>query len=154
MKNITCLENVVGEFINNEERIDSIIGNNSSVMDYLIKYWDYKNSNYVWVIKWFLINNSLFWNSQTDISKALYKIQNFNLAEYIEWEINIYDEDLLNSYYYFDNWTDVRKWDKDVIYILKRAQYEWYDELYSDILNNFLEFIKDNYFIINNEKYK
>ena len=124
------------------------------VMDYLIKYWDYKNSNYVWVIKWFLINNSLFWNSQTDISKALYKIQNFNLAEYIEWEINIYDEDLLNSYYYFDNWTDVREWDKDVIYILKRAQYEWYDELYSDILNNFLEFIKDNYFIINNEKYK
>lgn len=154
MKNITCLENVVGEFINNEERIDSIIENNSSVMEYLIKYWDYKNSNYVWVIKWFLINNSLFWNSQTDISKALYKIQNFNLAEYIEWEINIYDEDLLNSYYYFDNWTDVREWDKDVIYILKRAQYEWYDELYSDILNNFLEFIKDNYFIINNEKYK
>lgn len=90
MKNITCLENVVGEFINNEERIDSIISNNSSVMDYLIKYWEYKKSNYVWVIKWFLINNSLFWNSQTDISKVLYKIQNFNLSEYIEWEINIW----------------------------------------------------------------
>ena len=154
MKNITCLENVVGEFINNEEIIDSIIGDNHSVMDYLIKYWEYKNLNYAWLVKWFLLNNSLFWNSQTDISKALYKIQNFNLAEYIEWEISIYDEDLINSYFYFDNWTEVKEWDKDVIYILKRAQYEWYDELYSDILNNFLEFIKDNYFIINNEKYK
>jgi len=144
MKNITCFENVVSEFMDNDEIIDSIIGNNRSVMDYLIKYWEYKNLNYAWLIKWFLLNSHLFWNSQTDISIVNYKIQNFNLSEYIEWELNVYDVDLLNSYYYFDNWTDVKKWDKDVIYILKRAQYEWYNNLYSDILNNFLTFIKYN----------
>jgi len=38
MKNITCFENVVSEFMDNDEIIDSIIGNNRSVMDYLIKY--------------------------------------------------------------------------------------------------------------------
>ena len=50
----------------------------------------------------------------------------------------IYDEDLINSYKYFQEYTDKVDWDPDINLIMKEAQFEWYSNLYEEIKNKFI----------------
>jgi hypothetical protein len=53
------------------------------------------------------IKETFYFDDSIKTNKELLKlVKNYELTEYIDLEIDIYDEDLINSYTYFQEYTD------------------------------------------------
>ncbi len=145
MREILTLEKLVDNFIWNREIIDSISNNNALSINYMInkEWFEYLSTpNF---IKYILLDNIFCYNWEVDIKNLINNIENIEIDFYIEPYLTHYDEDTLWTYFYFYEYTNVKNWDKDIIQILKRSQYEWLYKLYYDTLNNFIIYIRHYY---------
>lgn len=139
-------DTLVEDFISNEEAISSISLNSRNVIDYYVK--NEKNKDYislpdiVWNIVKDIFEDELKWDNIDDI---IYNIKENNFHEMVDWLIDIYDEDLINSYFYFDTDIDIETIDTEddiIISIMRKSQYEWYSELFETIKNEFITFLE------------
>lgn len=137
---------LVGNFILDEDVIASISEDNRDVIDYYVKKEKYENyislPEIIWDITKNIFDEELRWEN---IDEIIYNIEQSNLSETIDWLIDIYDEDIINSYFYFDTDIDIEIVDTEddiIISILKKAQFEWYSELFETIKNKFLTYLE------------
>ncbi len=140
MPNINKKE-LLEDFISNKEIINKILLENRKVFDYIIK--DEKTSKTWTELMKVLINDfikeTFYFYEDIKTNKELLKlVKDYELTEYIDWKIDIYDEDLINSYRYFQEYTDKIEWDFDINLIMKEAQFEWYAKIYEDIKKHLL----------------
>lgn len=139
------LEELVNDFIWNRNIIDKVSNDNALTISYLVSmsWYDYiPKSDF---IKSLLLWNIFNYNWEVEIKNLIYNIENIKLDDYIIPIITKKAEDTVWTYFYFNEYINIRSWDKDIIEILKRAQYEWLHKLYYDTLNQFLIYIKNYY---------
>jgi len=114
---------------------NEILVDNRKVFDYIIK------NNKTWktwieLMKELIIDfikENFYFDEDIKTKEQLLKlVEEFDLSEYIDWLIDIYDEDLINSYIYFQEFID--DWEKsDVLEVLSIAQYDWYSKIFESI---------------------
>ena len=141
MKNINK-EELLKKFISNKDVILNLLIENRKVFDYTTK------NNKTWKTRIELMNSLIsdfiketFYFDETikTNNELLELVKNYNLFEFIDWEIDIYDEDLGNSYVFFQEYTDKIEWDNDINTTLKEAQFNWYSKLYEEVKTEFIK---------------
>ena len=133
-------EELVKDFISNEEIIGSILLENRRVFDYSIK--NIQNSKTGIELMKDLISDfikEIFFFDKTINNKEdfFHLVKEYDLNEYIDWLVDIYDEDLVSSYLYFKEYVDICEWDEDIIEIMQRAQFIWFTILFENIKQEF-----------------
>jgi len=143
MENINK-EKLLEEFLSNKEIVYKLLSENRKVFDYIIK-WDKTWKTGIELmeeeIKDFIEETFFYDNDLNTKEELLESIEDYDLYEYIDWKIDIYDEDLLNSYTYFQEFVEKEEQASDLLEILKKAQFDWYEKFYEDIRNEFVEFL-------------
>lgn len=141
-------EDLLNDFLEDSGMITYLNWENDKVIDYLWKkYW--YNSNWDKAYRDFIEENFYYYlddeNAEFDeniLKKWIEDIKEFETNDYIDWLIDVYDEDLIQSYKYFQEWTDTYEIDENNIEIMTRAQWEWYSILFNDIKYNFIKFLE------------
>ena len=155
MRNINK-DTLVEEYINKdtlvEEYINStdIIYSNSSynlINNHYNK--DYDNYDETRIIKIF-IKEQLFilsndWKmNYDDIDYWIAEIDRFDVCEHADSSVDLYDNDLIKNYEFFEDWTDIDSSNSSsVLEIMKLWQFDWYYELYNSIKEDFIEFLNE-----------
>jgi len=131
----------VEDFILSEEIIRKIAMANSSTIEYY--YTRYSSSTHTCDMIKDIIKES-FYNELEwkDIDELINIINNYDNFEYIDWLVDIYYSDFIKSMNYFDMNTPIIEWDETITDIIRRAQFEWYSELFEDIRKEFIEYLK------------
>lgn len=143
------LELLLKGFLDNEELIEKIYIENELVIDYFIK--SNENINNLWelisdfikeeLLYTFANSEILFGSNYLDL--YLKSINSFWLEDYVSWIVDIYNEDLIYSYTYFEDFAWIEEWDENLIKVMIRAQYNWYYCLFSMIIDEFINYIED-----------
>jgi len=140
-------DTLVENFTSNEDLMFEISSEHRSVIDYLVKdneeLYTFKDvMNY--------IINTFFeeeLNRETK-EQVISNLKECNLYEYIDDLIDVYDEDLINSYFYFDtdieiDIEEIKEENADLILtILKETQFEGYRGLFEDIRQKFITYLE------------
>ena len=90
-------------------------------------------------------SEELRWESLNEIKN---NIEECDLYEYVDDLVDIYDEDLINSYFYFNTNIELDDYwisDEDddiIIKVLKQAQFEWYLSLFSELQQSFITYLE------------
>lgn len=138
---------LVENFTWNTDMNHEISNEHRSVIDYLVK--NEENLNNFQEVMGKVVNTffseELNWES---IEEIKYGLLECNLYEYVDDLVDIYDEDLIKSYFYFDtnieldNYWISDDWDDLIIKILKEAQFEWYLSLFSELQQRFITYLE------------
>jgi len=134
---------LLNDFLNKNDIISEILSANRKVFYYIIKD-DKTWKTGIELMKDLItdfIKETFYFDEDVKTKEELLKlVEEYDLTEYIDWLIDIYDEDLVNSYSYFQEF--VEEWeDPDILDKLKNAQYYWYSKLFEDIQNDFRIFL-------------
>ena len=138
---------LVENFTSNTDMNLEISNDHRSVMDYLVRGKEniYNLQDIVKYITTVFFSEELNWESLEEIK---YSLEECNLYEYVDDLVDIYNEDLIKSYFYFD--TDIQLddyWISDedddiIIKVLKQAQFEWYLSLFSELQQRFITYLE------------
>lgn len=138
-------DTLVENFISNKELIISILLENRKVFDYSIRYIQNTKTG-IELMKDLITDfiDEAFYFEETIKNKKVFidLVDNYDLSEYIDWLVDIYDEDLMVSYSYFQDYTEICEWDEYMVEIMQKAQFDWYTELFEAIRNKFLTYLK------------
>jgi len=128
-------------FISDKEIINEIFSNNVDVVNYIRK--DNKWYEPEKIIEEIIIESFFDDINWKNIDEIINQIQEYNDYQYIDGLIDIYTDDLINSLYYF--WTDfeITEECKTLDDVIRKNQFNWYNELFEDIKNWFIEFIEN-----------
>ena len=79
-----------------------------------------------------------------DINYWIGEIERFEVSEHADSSVDIYDDDLMEYYKTFENWTelDVNN-GLTILETMKQWQFDWYYELYSSIKEEFNVFLNE-----------
>ena len=144
MKNINKKE-LLTKFISNKDILSNILRENRKVFDYIIK--DSKSwKTWIELMEILIsdfIEETFFFEDIIKSNEELLKIvKNYDLSEYIDWKIDIYDEDLSSSYIYFQDFADENEKYFNITKIMNQAQFDWYSEIYEEIKTEFIKFLE------------
>jgi len=138
-------EQLLLDFTNDKKVMLEILHNNRKVFDYIIKK-DKTSRDTIYliqkVIKDFIEETFYFDDSIKTKEELLELVKDYDLIEYIDSLVDIYDEDIVNSYIYFQEYVEKVEWDVDILEIIKVWQFNWYSRFYEDIKNEFIKFLE------------
>ncbi len=138
-------EQLLLDFTNDKKVMLEILHNNRRVFDYIIRK-DKTSIDIIYliqkVIKDFIEETFYFDDSIKTKDELLELVRDYDLIEYIDSLVDIYDEDLINSYNSFQEYIEKVEWDVDILEIIKVWQFNWYSKFYEDIKNEFIKFLK------------
>jgi hypothetical protein len=138
------------EFVSNRDTLVKIKwGDNSRIVDYYAKkYWyspDWNKviNDFIEENLYFLLEDENKDLSIDNIKEWFQEINNFEIYEYVDGLIDVYNKDLVESYDFFELYVEKSEIWEDYIEIMRRAQFDWYIELFNNIKNEFALFLEN-----------
>lgn len=112
------------------------------VIDFFWKKRNMKWNDMVKLVIKSIIEETFFDKIEEDnLKKTIENIKEYDPSEYINSKISIHTVDFIDSMNYFDIDIEIIDTDKTITDVLVRSQYQWYEELFENIRESFLEYI-------------
>lgn len=135
-------EVLVSDFLNNSNLFE-IVWDLRSIVDYYNKKKNIEWMNFFEGAIKLIIEETFYDNIEwNDLQEIILNIEDYDPSEYIDWEISIHTYDFIDSMNYFDTDIEIIDTDKTITDVLIRSQYQWYEELFENIREAFLQYLK------------